>query len=200
MRLRSARAALLGLFVITASPAIASAQQVAEGPPKTQDIHAVERGFFIETDVGATLLVNKLEGRSYGLGLTAGLFLGYDVLPFLQILFGGVAIAASGAEDNAPRGDLLFLTPMVQIQFAFIATERDFLYVRAGGGFAFGLPEDIDGTSFGGSGPAFSGVVGYEHFTKVRHFSVGVTAGVIGVTKPGFGLGAAILPTLKYTF
>lgn len=194
------RAPLFALVFVASSASFAQAQQVAEAPPKTQDIHAVERGFFVETDVGANLMLLKMDDRSYGLGLTAGLFAGYDILPFVSISVGALALAAPGSSDNAIKGDLFYAAPMVRIQFAFLTTERDFVYVRGGGGFAFGLPEQIGGADFGGAGPAFTAVIGYEHYTKLRHFSIGATAGIIGVTKPAFGLGAAIVPTLKYTF
>lgn len=193
------RALFVGLLS-AAVPASAFAQQVAEAPPKTQDIRAVERGFFLEADVGLNLMVTPLDDRDYGLGLVTGVFAGYDVLPFLSIAVGALGIAAPGSEDNTLKGDLFFVTPMVTVQFAFLTTERDFVYARAGAGFAFGLPEDIEGTEFGGAGPAFLGVIGYEHYTRLRHFSAGIMAGVVGVTKPGFGIGATIVPTLKYTF
>lgn len=178
----------------------ALAQQVAEAPPKTQDIKAVERGFFLETDVGVNLMLTKMEDRAYGLGIHTGVFAGYDILPFLSISAGALGVSAPGSDDNAIKGDLFFILPMVRAQIAFLTTERDFVYARAGVGFGFGLPEQIGNTEFGGNGVAFSAVLGYEHYTKLRHFSIGATAGVLGVTKPGFGLGVSIVPTLKYTF
>jgi hypothetical protein len=190
--------ALVAAWCALAGPA--SAQTVAEGPPKTQDIQAVERGFFLETDVGLNLMLNEMEGRGYGLGINAAFLIGYDILPFLSILAGAVAVAAPGKDDNPLRGDLFFLSPMAQIQFAFLTTARDFVYARGGIGFAFGLPEQVGGADFGGNGIAFTGLVGYEHYTRLRHFSIGATAGVFGVTKPGFGIGVSVVPTLKYTF
>jgi hypothetical protein len=53
---------------------------------------------------------------------------------------------------------------------------------------------------FNGDGPAFEALVGYEHYTKLRHFSIGITGGVLAVTQPSFGIGITVLPMLKYTF
>lgn len=199
------RAALLGplSLLIGAHPAAAQ-QQVTEDQPKSQEIQAVERGFFIEADVGGNLMVTEIDGRTHGFGAHAGLYLGVDVLPILSILAGATAVLAPGSRDNALRGDLLYLTPMAQLQLAVLSTERDFLYGRAGIGFAFGLPDTVENNGasaeFGGNGLAFTGVVGYEHYTKLRHFSFGVTAGVFGATAPTFALGVSLVPTLKYTF
>lgn len=200
MRRHSFVSGLIGLSILT-GPSAVLAQKVAEGPPKVQEIRAVERGAFIEADVGATLMVNKLNQRSYGLGILTGLFVGYDIAPFLALSVGATAFTAPGnSEDPPPNGDLLFLSPMIQAQLAVITTERDFLWIRGAGGFGFGVPETSGGQAFGGNGPVFSGFVGYERFTTLRHFSVGIQGGVVGVTKPDFGITITISPTLKYTF
>jgi hypothetical protein len=179
----------------------AFAQQVAEGPPKVQNIRAVERGGFVETDIGLSYLVNTIQGRQYGLGTVAGVFLGYDITDIFSFSLGVTSMGAS-VNGNAPppTGDLLFVIPMAQLQLALVTTERNFFYVRAGGGFSFGLPADISGTPYGGNGPAFEGLIGYEHFTQLRHFSIGIQAGALAVLKPAFGLGVSVVPLLKYTF
>lgn len=184
-----------------ARPALAQDDEpIADGPPKVQTIEAVERGFFASLEFGGNLMLNEVDDRSYGFGLLGGLFLGYDITPFVSLSLGAAALVAPGSSDNEPLGDLFFLTPMAQLQFAFITTERDFLYVKGGIGFAFGLPGEVDGQDFGGSGIAFRGLVGYEHYMRLRHFSLGIQAGVSGVTAPGVGIGLSVLPTVKYTF
>lgn len=178
-------------------------QPTAETPPKVQEIRAVERGLFLETDIGAAYLVTKIDGRSYGLAIVTGAYVGFDILPILSISFGGSMVAASvsdSASTPVPRGDLVFVMPMAQLQLALLSTERNLFFVRGAGGFSIGLPSEIDGTPYGGNGPSFSGTIGFERYTKLRHFSIGVLAGVIVVTKPDVGIGVSILPTLKYTF
>jgi hypothetical protein len=201
-------------MVLAADPAPppAAPPTSAEEAPKTQQIRAVERGFFLETDAGVSLVVNKFnfndaQGKQYslssGLSVLAGAFAGVDILPILSFSIGAYAMGTSINRDqtiNAAQGDLLFVIPSAQLQFALITTERNFLFVRGGAGFAFGLPAQINGVDFGGNGPAFNGMVGFERYTKLRHFSIGVLAGAMVVTKPSVGIGVSVTPTVKYTF
>lgn len=198
---RSSALALAALLALSPSVALAQDEEpIADGPPKAQEIEAVERGFFVALDFGGNIMLTEMDNRSYGFGLMTGLFAGYDITPFVSLSLGAAALVAPGSSDNVPGGDLFFLTPMAQVQFAFITTERDFFYVKGGIGFGFGLPEQVGGRDFGGGGVAFRGLVGYEHYMRLRHFSVGVQAGVSGVTAPGVGIGISLLPTIKYTF
>jgi hypothetical protein len=175
----------------------------AEEAPKVQQIRAVERGAFIETDVGMDLIVNKVNNQSFGLSALAGVFIGYDILPILSFSVGAYAMGASISRDPTvmgTQGDLLFIIPSAQLQFALLTTERNFLFIRGGAGFAFGLPSQINNVDYGGNGPAFNGMVGFERYTKLRHFSIGVLAGAVVVTKPAVAIGVSLTPTLKYTF
>lgn len=204
--LRSTSLALAAVLAVApaVAPRLALAQSdeepIADGPPKAADIQAVERGFFFQLDVGGNLMLTSMDNRSYGFGLLTGLFAGYDITPFVSLSLGAAALVASGSSDNVPGGDLFYLAPMAQLQVAFITTERDFLYVKGGVGFGFALPEQVVGQDFGGGGVVFRGLVGYEHYMRLRHFSLGIQAGVSGVTAPGVGIGLSILPTVKYTF
>lgn len=191
--------------VLAPSTALAADTQPGpsvEEPPRVQAIRAVERGFFLETDVGASLIVNKIHDRQYGLSVLTGLFAGYDILPILSISAGayGMGASLSSSDPTATSGDLFFVIPTAQLQLALITTERNFFSVRGGIGYAFGLPSKINGVSYGGNGVAFSGALAFERYTKLRHFSIGVMAGVVGVTQPGLGVGVSVTPTLKYTF
>lgn len=192
------------LFALAPAAAFAQQPSTSEEPPKVEELRAVEHGFFLKSDVGVAWIVNKMNDRSYGPSILAGVSGGYDVLPILSIGVGAYALSASvntpEMRDGVVRGDLLYLIPMAEVQLALITTERNFLYVRGGAGFAFGLPGEIDGAEYGGNGPAFGGSVGFERFTKLRHFSIGVHAGAMVVLKPAFGLGITVTPTIKYTF
>jgi hypothetical protein len=183
---------------------------VAEDGPKVQQIRAVERGFFVATEGGVGFIVNKndINDRRYGLAAPIiGLFLGYDILEILNLSLGANLMAISSASDPAnpdpaPRGDLFFLMPQLRIQFAVLTTERNFFWIQAHGGFGFALPGkiDVDGTEMdhGGNGPIFGG--GFERFTKLRHFSIGVQAGVEVAMKPGWTIAVTLAPSVKYTF
>jgi hypothetical protein len=198
-------------------PALAAAQTTPDGPGKVQQIRAVERGGFVEADVGLGLFVKAPGDGDHGLSVVTGVYAGYDVLPVLSISIGALALASPVQLESAPlpgggqpapiARDLLYLSPMLQVQFALVTTERNFLYVRGAAGFGFALPGKIgdvngDGTEddYGGIGPLFGGTVGFERFTKLRHFSLGVQAGALVVTKPAVGIGLTLTPTLKYTF
>src|SRR5262245_43179380 len=108
----------LGVLVATG----ARAQQTSEEPPKVEEIRAVERGAFLEGEAGLGWLVNKVENRSYGMSLMTGAFVGYDVLPILSVQAGAYAFSASvripSTPDDKPYGDLFFVIPMAQVQFA----------------------------------------------------------------------------------
>lgn len=195
------RSGLLALLLTLSVPGWAQAEeQAGDVPRKAQRISAVERGFFMSLDVGGNLNLTKLDGRGYGFGLATGLFAGYDITPFISLSVGATALVASGSSDNPISGDLLFLSPMAQLQVAFITTERDFVFAKGGVGVAFGLPDKVGAASFGGVGVTFRALVGYEHYMKMRHFSLGAQLGVTGVTAPGVGIGISLLPTVKYTF
>lgn len=188
------------LGVLASSPVLA--QNDEEGP-KVQQIKSVERGLFVQADVGLAFFVNKVNGQSFGLSPLIGAYIGYDVLPILNIGVGVVGIVAGGSPDPdvaPPKGDLFFASPVLKLDFAVLTTERNFVWIRGQGGFAFGLPNQIDGADFGDNGPAFGLQVGYERFTKLRHFSVGITAGAFAVTAPDFAIAISIIPTIKYTF
>lgn len=188
----------------------ARAQEVAEEGPKVQQIQAVERGLFLETSVGVGFVATTINERKYGIAAPlVGIFAGYDILEILNLSIGLQTMAVSensnpAAPDPAPVGDIFFLMPQLRLQFAVLTTERNFLWIRAHGGFGFGLPGNIEvqevSMPHGGNGPVFGGSVGFERFTKLRHFSIGANAGVEIVTKPGFAVAISIVPMVKYTF
>ena len=204
--------ALLLLAPIQAARAQEEAKEEVAGEdgPKVQQIRAVERGFFVATEGGVGFIVNDINDRSYGIAAPImGLFLGYDILEILNFSIGANLMAVSASSDPAnpdpaPVGDLFFLMPKLRIQFAVITTERNFFWIQAHGGFGFGLPGKItvDGVEMdhGGNGPIFGGTIGFERFTKLRHFSIGVQAGAEIATKPGWTIAVTLTPTVKYTF
>ena len=190
-------------LLLSAVPIRAVGQEVAETPPKAGRIAAVERGWFLQADVGVTVFVNELEDRRYAPGPQVGVFLGYDILPVLNI---GLGVTFWGGEvevdDDTPEpiGDLFYLSPTFRAQVALVTTERNYMWLRGDAGFGFGMPSEINGIDYAGNGPVFGVTAGFERFTKLRHFAVGVHGGVVIVTKPDLGIGVTITPTLKYTF
>ncbi len=186
---------------LVASSATAHAQNTGDTPPKAQRIRSVERGAFAEANFGAAFIVNSVQDRDYPVGVLVGLFFGYDLTPWMSLMLGAETIAASGTDTETAQGsDLLFVNPMLQLQIALVTTERDFLWGRVGGGVTFAFPFELSGRDTGGIGGAFSATIGYEHFTRLRHFSIGARVGLSGMTTPDLAFAVTVMPTLKYTF
>jgi hypothetical protein len=198
-----ARLALVALVAFALPGSAAGQGTEGDEGPRTQQIRAVERGGFLAADFGLAYLVGGMAGRDYGVAPLVGVTAGYDVSPVFNLSVGVLGAAFGLSADPStppPRGDLFFLAPILRAQLALVTTERNFLWVRAEGGFSFGLPKEIDGQAYGGDGPVFGGGVGFEHFTKLRHFSLGVTLGALAFTKPEPAVAITLLPSLKYTF
>ena len=155
----------------------------------------------MQADVGVAVFVNELDNRRYGPGPQVGVFLGYDILPVLNL---GLGVTFWGGEVDsgaeAPLGDLFYVSPMFRAQVALVTTERNFMWVRGDVGFGFGMPSEIDGVEYAGDGPVFGVTAGFERFTKLRHFAIGIHGGVVFVTEPSLGIGITVTPTIKYTF
>lgn len=179
-----------------------SAGDVPQGQ-KIRRVEPIERGWFVQADVGVTTFVNEIEGRRFGPGPQVGVFLGYDILSVLNL---GLGVSLWGGELDVnsdtprPRADLFIVSPTLRLQVAVVTTERNFMWVRGDVGFGFGFPEAIDGVDYAGNGPVFGVTAGFERFTKLRHFAIGIHAGVVVVTQPDIGIGVTVTPTLKYTF
>lgn len=184
---------------------VAQAQEAPDDGPKVQTIQVVERGVFLESEFGLTAFVATLsdapDTRKYGAATQIGVFAGYDVLPILSLGL-GVRVLATGVSGDlgAVSGDLYYVAPTLSARFAVVTTERNFVWVRADVGLALASPAKIDDIDYGGIGPTGSLMVSFEHFTKLRHFSVGASAGASFVMKPSVGIGITLLPHIKYTF
>lgn len=190
----------------TLTPRAAAAQDTTDAPPAEQAIQVVERGFFLEADFGVTgFLVTSSDDldRSYGAATTMDIIAGYDVLPILSVGLGVRGMGLGISRDFAlgqPRGDLFVLSPLLSVRFAVLTTERNFVWVRGDVGLGLGFPGEIDGVDYGGVGPLASVMVGFERFTKLRHFSIGANLGATILTAPSLGVGITFLPHVKYTF
>lgn len=201
----------------------AHAQDAAtEDGPKVQEIAVVERGFFLSSEFGFTAFVATMaddgDQRKYGAATQIGVFAGYDVLPILSLGLGIQALGMGvsgflpvprgadvdptklGRDPTRVEGDLYYLAPTATARFAVLTTERDFLWLRADLGFALAFPGSIGGVDYAGPGLTGAFLVGYERFAYLRHFSLGVSAGLSMVSKPALGLGITLLPHVKYTF
>jgi hypothetical protein len=131
-------------------------------------------------------------------GLVVGLTVGYDVTPRLAVAlfalggdqrasvsYGAFNVVAGGADV---RVSLLGLKDANKV-------DRIYFYLHGRAGYFVTYPSGL----FGNNGAYFAGGPGVEYFTRLRHFSVGLAADVVYVSKASTA-GFAITPTVRYTF
>lgn len=194
----------VALLATLAGPSAAFAAEATPEVREQEPIRKVERGVFAVLEGGPSYLVASDAAADYGFGLGLSVHLGYDILPVLNLSVGASALLAQGTLPpvdgaGAQVDDRLYLTPSLRAQFAVFTTERHFVWVRAEAGLGIlgaGSGEGAE-ASFG---PALGGAVGWEYFTVLRHFSLGLQAGVTAYLDPDTALAIAVHPTLKYTF
>ncbi len=184
-------------------PGAALGQTDRSAPGTVQAIRKVERGVFAQLEAGPLYLVAPDASAELGLGLGAAVHFGFDILPILHVSLGGSAVVVSGSEEvggAVALRDRLYLMPTVRAQFAVLATDRDYLWVRAEGGLSV-LPNAAELVVGGESlGPMFGGSVAYEHFSVLRRFSFGIELGASAFLSPDLAVAIRLSPTVRYTF
>jgi hypothetical protein len=204
----------IGAALLCVAPALAFAAQPGGDRP-TVPYREVERGLSLTSDLGAVFYFQLPgEGGTFSSGALIGIEAGYDLTPALELgaVVWGQAVAApvtyEGITDPAKdpkdaRGDFysLLAGPSLRVSFLRFAddngVDRTFVYGRGAAGLALNRPVGIleENGLFG------TAALGVEYFTRLRHFSVGIEAGGIGVfVNPGPAWGATVLPHLTYTF
>lgn len=192
---------LVPLALVCLGTTPAWAQSGVDEGPRAQTIRAVERGVFFEGNFGFSYFATDVGEASVGPGPVLGAYLGFDLLPILNLSLGGTAVAAFSTSDGAvPTSDVFYAGPMARLQLAVLSSQRDFLWLRADGGVAFSLPSEVAGQSTGDPGAAVGGAVVFEHFTKLRHFSLGASLGAMVYTQPETAVSIQLAPLIKYTF
>jgi hypothetical protein len=185
-----------------------AAPPLAENP-KAIHFNDVERGFFIGFDAGYLGFLQtptqepakfpyagKDGGQSGGLLLAAEL--GRDLtsrLSFALVLQGG------NQRASPSYGAFSVYSAGADVRYAFYGQkdrndwERFFLYVHVRGGYSVTFPKGL----FGATDVVFQGGPGIEYFTRLRHFSLGMSADYVRAMKAKAS-GVALYPTLRYTF
>ncbi len=165
------------------------------------DILSVEAGFY-----SFFISADNATGYAYGYGYNKDGDLVYFDANKCKKEFGD-KIDVDKCSESYPKylsNDIAAKLLGLSVKFAYLSTERLFMYVRGGGGFAFLSPDKnykSDGTelSMSGSSPAFDGGLGAEYYTTLRHFSVSLEARAYYF----LGIGTLYLtlqPSIKYTF
>ena len=199
------------------APGFALAQEAQAGADRpTLPYREVERGLWVSSNLGAVFYFQLPgEGAEFSSGALIGIEAGYDVTRDLQlglVVWGqsvGAPVTYEGITDpekdpKDARGDFYSLLAGPSVRYSFLrlpdddGVDRTFLYGRVAGGVAINRPVGIleENGLFG------TGALGVEYFTRLRHFSVGFEAGLVGMWL-GSGdpaLGITALPHLTYTF
>jgi hypothetical protein len=179
------------------------------GNTRVVEIDEVERGLFTSLDYGITYYVPLAQPGFLVLNPTwltpstrIGLRVGYDILNnialdgFVAGVFSEGIIDKDDLAVKGLTGDLTSISVGLGARFAFVTTERLFVYARVGAGYALWFPEQLAG-SFGSIHVDVAG--GVEYYTKLRHLSVGVELGGQALLLP-FAFAAELRPVVKYTF
>ncbi len=214
MKSRSLEVAVAVLLALATQ--VASAQEAAptlQEDPRAAKFRDVERGFFVGFDAGWLSLLKTptadparhpytaADGDPDG-GAAGGLVLGLNMGVDLGSLV-AVSVFAVGANEKADvdYGAFSLYAAGLDLRISPISVkdrngwERLFVYAHARGGYARTWPTGL----FGDVETLVSGGLGFEYFTRLRHFSVGMALdGVYAMKASSFGV--ALYPTVRYTF
>ena len=103
---------------------------------------------------------------------------------------------ASAAQGKL-TGDLAHIVPGIGVRFAFVTTDRLFVYARAAVGYALWFPSQLAENAPGSIHTDVA--LGIEYYTRLRHLSIGLEVDGQALFAPNaFGIQA--YPTIKYTF
>lgn len=202
---------LLIASLILLAPAAASAQAEMSAAAPIEDrpeikLNEVERGFFVMAEAGGIFLFNPAgSGAGFSPGRNIALTLGTDIGERISL-----GLLVMGTNHDTPagyvapsgrRGDFSSFALGAVGKFAFWArpdangVNRTFLYARAGAAMGLMGPKAF----FEGPDILAIGGLGFEVFTNLRHFSVGIEAdGLYGVRNMGPGF--MLQPHVRYTF
>jgi hypothetical protein len=191
-----------------------------KGDTGVAEIREVERGFYTSVDLGLNHYI-PLGGGGFvqigeplfsdpanpatwaSPGTRMGMRVGYDILNninaegFLLANFNQGVIDNDVVASGEITGDLTNMAVGVGGRFAFITTERLFVFARGGVGYALWFPQQLAQNNIGSIHLDTS--VGLEYYTALRHLSVGVEADFQALILP-MAFGFSVYPTIKYTF
>jgi hypothetical protein len=197
---------LTALALFTPCLALAQAAAPIEDKPAVK-FEEVERGFFLEAQVGALVLFGPKADENSGIspGLSIQMGLGYDITKSfslgLFVLGSNIDTPSGFRSTNDKPGDVSAFTIGLLGSYAFWGRPDDngidrlFLDAHAGAGVSLMGPKDV----YESMDILVRAGIGLEYFTRLRHFSVGVDLDfAYGVTN--LGAGVLILPNMKYTF
>ena len=201
---------LLTALILLPMPSFA---QIAAAEVKDRDVVPVDeivKGFYLSASAGPTLLFHPpaSSGPSpTSLGQIVKIGFGYDFAERMSLgLFVAVTSNRAGTDyigksGGTASGDFASLLPGAELKVNLVGfqdaiqVKRSWFYVKAGVGYLFLYPQallpDRDIDALGG--------LGFEYFTHLRHFSIGLEAlGMYWIRQKTYGV--ALMPTLRYAF
>jgi outer membrane protein OmpA-like peptidoglycan-associated protein len=171
--------------------------------PKIQVYEEVEKGFSIGLQAGAAYDFNPPLDTP-GLGLLAGLELGYDLTWVFRVKAGfltehhsGTSMTSSGNEVTTDfQGRLVWGGASLSL----LATHRFYAYAQAGVGYLATSPKRVGGMEVGGKDDVAILVGGgLEYYPQLRHFSFAIETNVSILPLRG-DVSIAVFPVVRYTF
>lgn len=168
----------------------------AAGPEtKLEALQVVHRGFYMGFNTGLGILAKREADVRYYPGADVGITMGYDfgeLVSVQALLFFNAYGNFKGEEER----DLAVMGARLALLFTPWHTERSYLQAGLGGGIAYtddGFDSQFDQRI------AANILVGYEYYTDLRHFSVGVDLDCQLLLNP-FNANIQLLPHVRYTF
>jgi hypothetical protein len=200
VRLAAGAMAALALLVAPAARAQVMGEPVSPYP----DPGKVARGLYVEAEAGATLFLGPAR-RALGPGAALGVRVGYDLLRWVSVaLHGNGSSHATDFPGQPQSGELLqFMQGRGELRLSVPLRQWSIFALAAGGMGRFstnllgttGLaPEESRLT------PLYGGSLGVDYHTASRHFSFGLSAGFVKLTRIATTGVAGSALYLRYTF
>ena len=211
---------VLALCLLASVTALAQEKAASEKVAKDREattFNEIERGLHLAVSAGLWATINPPAGtgsaRYFLLGQAARVEFGYDFGErFSLVLFAQATANRAGSDytgksqdpvSGAPRasGDYTEFIPGLTARLSLVGlndsqdVKRSWFYIRAGAGYVIYQPRALlpvpDVLVFAGPG--------FEYFTKLRHFSIGLEA-VFNAQVLTASFGFAVTPMLRYAF
>jgi hypothetical protein len=172
-----------------------------EGVQKAK-FNEIERGFSVRLPIGMMHYLTPVRSTAGGFdkrylpGLVLGVELGYDILPIFDISAFFYFSNNQGTGTGVVR-DLNSILGGLMVHVSFFHTQRFYMGVKAGVGYGM-QDTSVERLQHG---VAVVGALTFEYFTRIRHFSVALDAGVVVWPGPTpFSLALTVIPAVRYTF
>jgi hypothetical protein len=198
---------------------ISGSAYAADQPPATTEkqLNEVMKGWYLQAE-GGFMYALKSDIPNLGAGGILSIFAGYDIKDIVAVelgLVGAFSPAYNNGTTNPSSGLVSSSLTMgiveANVKVSYLTMQRWFFYARVGVGASFNTPTSVNVMNGAVPGklelplvtPAISIAPGFEYYTNIRHFSIGLDIKAMMLPLLGGGPGSYFLtaqPYLKYTF